>query len=82
MKTEKNPTDMLLLDGTGYLYFVARQPQATKMTRQEMREHSPSGAVQMDSMLGRTFTYRFLAAAAIVAVSALAAINMMLPPTW
>ncbi len=40
-------------DGKGALYFV--KPQATKMTRQEMREQSPSGQVEMDPWLGRSF---------------------------
>lgn len=71
---------MIMQDGKGTLYFV--KPQATPKTRQQMREDSPSGIVQMDSMLGRTFTYRFIATAAMVAVAALAAINMMLPPGW
>lgn len=82
MKTEKKPTDMLLLDGAGYLYFVARQPQATKMTRQEMREHSPSGVVKMDRMLGRSFTPRFLLACAVMSLAVLVAINNQLPPGW
>jgi len=34
--------------------------QATKFTKQEMRERSPSGFVRMDSMMGRTFTTWFL----------------------
>lgn len=32
-------------DGKGALYFV--KPQATKMTREDMRKHSPSGEVEM-----------------------------------
>lgn len=40
-------------DGKGALYFV--KPQATKLTRQEMREKSPSGNVDMQPWLGRSF---------------------------
>lgn len=82
MKTEKKPTDMLLLDGSGALYFVARQPQATKMTRQEMRESSQSGVVHMDRMLGRSFTPKFLGLCIFAFGWLMVIINMMLPPGW
>lgn len=36
------------------------KPQATKFTRQEMRERSPSGVIHMDGMMGKTFTTWFL----------------------
>ena len=38
-------------DGKGALYFV--KPQATKMTRQDMRDTSPSGAIDMSAWMGR-----------------------------
>lgn len=47
-----------MTDGKGTLYFVACQ--ATKMTRDELRASSPSGRVEMDSWLGRSFTVSFL----------------------
>lgn len=56
-------------DGKGALYFVKPihecsenfpgppqpffKPQATKMTRQEMRDTSPSGVIDMDAWMGR-----------------------------
>ena len=36
------------------------KPQATKFNRQEMRERSPSGVIQMDGMMGKNFTTWFL----------------------
>ena len=46
------------------------KPQATKFTRQEMRELSPSGVVHMDGMMGKTFTTWFLIKCGIVGVAA------------
>lgn len=40
-------------DGKGALYFI--KPQATPKARQQMREDSPSGPVDMDPWLGRSF---------------------------
>lgn len=40
------PTDTMLLDGSGALYFVRKRPQAEPMTRQELRESSPHGAIE------------------------------------
>lgn len=40
------PTDTMLLDGSGALYFVRKKPQAERWTRQDMRENSPSGVVE------------------------------------
>ena len=40
-----------MTDGKGALYFV--KPQATKMTRDEMRKHSPNGKVEMKYELDR-----------------------------
>lgn len=56
--------------------------QATKQTRQQMREDCPSGVVSMDRMLGRKFTPGFVLSMALLSVVALAAINYMLPPGW
>lgn len=56
--------------------------QATKMTRQELREYSPSGGVQMDSIRGRSFTYPFLIKVALLSLAALAAISSALPQGW
>lgn len=44
--------------------------QATKFTRQEMRERSPSGVVHMDGMMGKTFTTWFLIKCGLVGVAA------------
>ncbi len=54
-------------DGKGALYFV--KPQATKMTRQEMRENSPSGPVDMDPWLGRSFDALTITMAALFALT-------------
>lgn len=40
------PTDTMLLDGSGVLYFVRKKPQAERWTRQDMRENSPSGVIK------------------------------------
>lgn len=44
--------------------------QATKFTKQEMRERSPSGAIHMDSTMGRTFTTWFLIKCGLAGVAA------------
>lgn len=44
--------------------------QATKFTGQDMRERSPSGAVNMDSSMGRTFTNCFLIKCGLFGVAA------------
>ena len=44
--------------------------QATKFTRQEMRERSPSGVISMDSMMGKTFTTWFLIKCGLAGVAA------------
>lgn len=44
--------------------------QATKFTKQEMRERSPSGVVQMDSMMGKNFTTWFLIKCGLTGIAA------------
>lgn len=46
------------------------KPQATKFTKQEMREHSPSGFIQMDAMMGRNFTTIFLIKCGLAGIAA------------
>lgn len=46
------------------------KPQATKFTKQEMRERSPSGVVHMDGMTGKNFTTWFLIKCGLVGVAA------------
>ena len=46
------------------------KPQATKFTKQEMRERSPSGVIRMDSMMGKTFTTWFLIKCGLFGVAA------------
>jgi len=43
--------------------------QATRKTRQQLREDSPSGVIQMDKYLGKRFTNTFLIGAFAVALS-------------
>lgn len=56
-----------MTDGKGALYFM--RPQATKMTRQQMRESSPSGEVKMDKWLGKTFTLPFIGFAVLTGLA-------------
>lgn len=44
--------------------------QATKFTKQEMRERSPSGPLHMDAMMGRSFTTFFLIKCGLAGVAA------------
>lgn len=44
--------------------------QATRFTGKDMRERSPSGAVNMDRMMGRTFTTWFLIKCGLFGISA------------
>lgn len=49
------------------------KPQATKLinlTRQDLREMSPSGVVRMDSMMGKNFTTWFLIKCGLFVVAA------------
>jgi hypothetical protein len=46
------------------------KPQATKFSQKDMRERSPSGVVNMDSMMGKTFTTWFLIKCGLVGVAA------------
>lgn len=44
--------------------------QATKFTKQEMRERRPSGILQMDAMMGRSFTTFFLIKCGLAGIAA------------
>lgn len=44
--------------------------QATKITKQEMRERSPSGVVHMDGMMGKNFTTWFLIKCGLFGIAA------------
>ena len=44
--------------------------QATKFTKQEMRERSPSGTVHMDGMMGKNFTTWFLIKCGLIGIAA------------
>lgn len=44
--------------------------QATKFTKQEMRERSSSGVIHMDSMMGKNFTTWFLIKCGLFGVAA------------
>lgn len=56
-----------MTDGKGALYFIP--PQATKMTRQQLRESSPSGEIKMDKWMGKSFTFPFIACSALAALA-------------
>ena len=58
--------------------------QATKFTKQEMRERSPSGVVHMDSMMGKSFTAWFLIKCGLVGIAAAYLFDwvVMSMPTW
>ncbi len=58
--------------------------QATKFTKQEMRERSPSGVIHMDSMMGKNFTTCFLIKCGLfgVAVAYVFDWAIMSMPAW
>jgi len=57
---------------------ATRARQATKMTRQELREFSPSGKIHMDGMMGKSFTAPFLAGVFAICLGATFAIDWMI----
>lgn len=64
-------TEYMILDGSGRIEFKPRRrQQATKMTRDELREFSPSGVVHMDGMTGKNFTTWFLIKCGLFGVAA------------
>lgn len=61
---------IMIFEGENNSLFKVYGIQATKFTRQEMRERSPSGVIHMDGMMGKTFTTWFLIKRGLFGVAA------------